>query len=190
MMNGRPLIVLPAVDKCVAKKLKAQSAESFDRRHLSLIRESSVLAHARAYPAKEVELREQMVRDKTKQLGRNQNLSVSDTRLCIRRLPPVVDAKILKVFIKAALTASNAPRTRIVQVKVVCDPEDRRHRSRGFAFCQLDSATAALSLVRHLTANPSQWTSLCHGRIPVIEFAIEKSAVVASRQARLEGKNK
>lgn len=188
ILNNRQLIILPAVDKKSATRLKEASTESFDRRHLSLIKESSLLKFQRAYPKKAIDEREKEIKDRLRALKRDQNLFISDTRLSLRHLPVNVDEKTLKTFIRTSLADSAAPKTRIAQVKIVRDSNDKKHRSKGFGFVQLDDAKAALHLVRWLISDPTRWAKLgARGsdNFPVIEYATEKQTIVNSRQKRL-----
>jgi nucleolar protein 4 len=184
--SGRQLIILPAVDRKTAKKLQDQSSESFDKRHLSLIKESLISKFPRLYTKQQIDERNDAVKERLRLLKRDQNLFISPTRLSLRHLPVSVDERALKVFIKETLAAAAAPKTRIVQVKIIRDANDKRKRSKGFGFCQLDDSSAALSFVHYLVANPGRWKALgASSTIPMIEFATEKATVVASREKRL-----
>lgn len=188
LLHNRQLIILPAVDKKSANRLKEASTESFDRRHMNLIKESSLLKFQRAYPKKVIDEREKDIKDRLRTLKNDQNLFISDTRLSLRHLPVAVDEKGLKTFIRTCLADSAAPKTRISQVKIVRDATDKKRRSKGFGFVQLDDAKAALHLVRWLISDPTRWAKLGHrgtDTFPVIEFATEKQTVVNSRQKRL-----
>jgi nucleolar protein 4 len=191
ILNNRQLIIIAAVDKKAAGKLKDASTESFDRRSLNLIKESSLLKFVKSYPKKVIDERESEIKDRLRLLKREQNLFISDTRLSLRHLPVSVDEKRLKAFIKTSLAASQAAKTRIAQVKIVRDANDKNHRSKGFGFVQLDDAKAALHLVRWLISDPARWAGLgVRGsnpgeHCPVVEFATEKQAVVSGRQKRI-----
>lgn len=222
VIDGRTLEILPAVDKTKAEILTrlGKRANSYldggpqDNRNLALLSEGTIRnpsEDASKFWAKaDVEFIDATLFARRKEMKKNPNISVSDSRLSIRHIPlTVTEAEIksvLKTALKSAMSSvppivdaklapTNSKPPFITQVKMVLSKEGR---PKGFAFAQFTHKYYALLTVRYLMCQaPNLWRKILAGpfavsrhteagktfrtKAPLVEFATDKSAVIKRR---------
>jgi nucleolar protein 4 len=224
VVDGRALLLVPAVDKRQAEKLKKEGefldSGPQDRRNLYLLNETNIKSKSTAarkfWPTADITFREQVIRDRRKELRSNPNLFISKTRLAIRHLPTTVNEadikRVLRMSMERALALKEGeegypllddkmlislPTPYIKQCKVIMDVE--RNRSKGYSFAEIGQHAHALLALRYLNnIAPGLWRELVgekfgkrssggafRAKAPLIEFATEKSTVIAKRSQRL-----
>lgn len=231
IVDGRVLMVAPAVDRKSAAKLRKD--HSFidsgpqDRRNLYLLNETAIKTKTSIsrsfWPAIDISHHDQMLKDRRRELKSNANLFLSTTRLSIRHLPATVTDAELKLVLRTAVKRARAfgqeeegypivdskviasaakERPILKQVKIVRAEADRKSKSKGYGFAQWTHHVHALLCVRYLTNyRPDLWKELLpdhfsarrhlekgevfRAKAPLVEFATEKSAIVAKRNERL-----
>ncbi|PJF17154.1 hypothetical protein PSACC_03047 [Paramicrosporidium saccamoebae] len=218
IVDGRALSVLPAIDRKTAVRMKKEGgfldSGPQDRRNLYLLNETALKPKTtlakRFWPTIDVSYREQLLKERRKELKDNHNVFVSPTRLSLRHLPTSVDAtdvkRVLRTAIERALALVEGDegypmiddkllpslRPHLKQVKII---RGERERSKGYAFAEFSHPVHSLLVVRYL-ANyaPGLWRELLdkfqgsrhreavfRAKAPVVEFATEKMSIVNKR---------
>lgn len=161
-LQGRDLLIVPALKRDHARDKVVGTNEKTDRRNMRL----AWIGHIKGDSAEglkmsEADLGKRMKAEKEKRakLSNNPNAFVSDTRLCIRNLPKFVDEKVLKYICLGILQvksgrADSARRSfpKITHAKVVRDAR-RNNKSRGFGFVQFGEHRHALQALHRLNNN-------------------------------------
>jgi len=190
-IEGRALSIVPAVDRKQAKELKQEGAfldsGSQDRRSLYLLNETLIKPKTaisrRFWPAVDLSHRDNLLKERRRELKANPNLFISKARLSLRHLPVALsEAEIKRVLYAAVqralavadsdegypvidekLCRSIESRPHLRQVKIVKDTI--RQRSKGYGFAEFTLHQHALLAVRYLANyGPGLWRELCGER--------------------------
>ncbi len=108
------------------------------------------------------------------------NFAVSKTRLNVRNVPKSWDETRLKqLFVKAVRTRATKETPKVVQVKILREPQGV---SKGIAFIEFKAHDHALCALRELNNNPETWGK---DHRPIIEFAIDNVQALKKRETNL-----
>lgn len=195
IVDSRALSIIPAVDRKEAARLKRESTTGFldagpqDRRNLYLLNETSLKPKTtlakKFWPAVDQGHRDQVLKDRRRELKNDPNIFVSKTRLSLRYLPTSVQEadikRVLRTAVERALNLTPADegypiidekllhalkeKPYLKQVKVI--KEAGRERSKGYAFAEYSNHLHAQLAVRYL-ANyaPGLWRELLADKFP------------------------
>lgn len=184
-LDGRNLIILPALSKDKVQDIKSNQSKSKDKRNLGLSREGFI--HHLSDEAKELsknDLEKRKVLDKRKkELLKNLHNFVSDVRLCIHNLPPSVDdAKLRKVFFN--ILKGDHPKAKIIECRVMRNKKGsgKLGTSKGFGFIAFSKHEHALAALKAVNNNPNIFSK---DRRPIVEFSIENMVALNKKKTRL-----
>lgn len=108
------------------------------------------------------------------------NFAVSKTRLNVRNVPKSWDETRLKqLFVKAVQTRATKETPKVVQVKILREPQGI---SKGIAFIEFKAHDHALCALRELNNNPETWGK---DHRPIIEFAIDNVQALKKRETNM-----
>ncbi|XP_039189347.1 RNA-binding protein 28 isoform X2 [Crotalus tigris] len=182
-LGGRRLRVDLAVSREEAQQLRSTKAQKpTGTRKLYLAREGLIRAGTKAAEgvsdadlAKRARF-EQLKRQKLK----DQNVFVSQTRLCVHNLPKSVDdATLRKTMLQAAGGAADA---RIKECRVMRELKGRG-QSLGYAFVEFQQHQHALLALRQVNNNPQLFGDQ---KRPIVEFSLEDGRKLKLREQRAE----
>ena len=109
------------------------------------------------------------------------NFAVSRTRLNVRNVPKSWDESRLKqLFVKAVKTRATKENPKVVQVKILREPQGT---SKGIAFIEFKAHDHALCALRELNNNPETWGK---DHRPIIEFAIDNVQALKKRETNMQ----
>ena len=185
---GRPVHVMPALDKSSAQEMESKKGEkeSNDKRNLHLLSEGYItpnctLAKEGNFTEKELEIRRTLYLERQAKL-KNLNFFVSQTRISLRNLSLTLDAKQLKeIFVNAGCKPFMVKQVKIVRSKDRKDQEGKL-RSLGYGFVEMGDHEKALEMVRLLNQKSVEFFG--NARRPIIEFAIENKLILEKREKR------
>eukprot|EP00826_Nyctotherus_ovalis_P040309 TRINITY_DN3963_c0_g2_i2.p1 TRINITY_DN3963_c0_g2~~TRINITY_DN3963_c0_g2_i2.p1 ORF type:complete len:592 (+),score=219.44 TRINITY_DN3963_c0_g2_i2:99-1874(+) len=201
-LNGRRLIVVPAVKREDVGKVKEESSERkkrmFDRRNTHLTREglTNIEDFANSAVAEsEVQRRQKYADAKGENLRKNPNYRVSLTRLRLRNLPKkdfkVEDLKdtfknVLEEYIESKSKEEKAKLKKqklIIQAKIMYEDGTSKaegEKSRGLGYVEMADHDVALYCERALNNFPLK------GRRLIIDFALEDQRKILKREKKKE----
>ncbi|XP_029140327.1 RNA-binding protein 28 [Protobothrops mucrosquamatus] len=182
-LGGRRLRVDLAVSREEAQQLRSTKAQKpTGTRNLYLAREGLIRAGTKAAEgvsdadlakrARFEELKRQKLKD--------QNVFVSQTRLCVHNLPKRVDeAALRKTMLQAAEGTAGA---RIKECRVMRELKGRG-QSLGYAFVEFQQHQHALLALRQVNNNPRLFGDQ---KRPIVEFSLEDGRKLKLREQRTE----
>ncbi|KAK9400400.1 RNA-binding protein 28 [Crotalus adamanteus] len=182
-LGGRCLRVDLAVSREEAQQLRSTKAQKpTGTRNLYLAREGLIRTGTKAAEGvsdADLDKRarfEQLKRQKLK----DQNVFVSQTRLCVHNLPKSVDdATLRKTMLQAAGGAADA---RIKECRVMRELKGRG-QSLGYAFVEFQQHQHALLALRQVNNNPRLFGDQ---KRPIVEFSLEDGRKLKLREQRAE----
>nr|XP_005609407.1 RNA-binding protein 28 isoform X2 [Equus caballus] len=193
-LDGRQLKVDLAVTRDEAAKLQTKKVKKpTGTRNLYLAREGLIRAGTKAaegVSAADMAKRERFELLKHQKL-KDQNIFVSQTRLCLHNLPKAVDDKQLR---KLLLNATRGERgVRIKECRVMRDLKGVhgkiKGQSLGYAFAEFQEHEHALVALRHINNNPEIFGPQ---KRPIVEFSLEDRRKLKIKELRIQrslGKN-
>ncbi|KAM6437442.1 RNA-binding protein 28 [Liasis olivaceus] len=182
-LGGRRLRVDLAVSREEAQQLRSTKARKpTGTRNLYLAREGLIRAGTKAAEgvsaadmAKRVRF-EELKRQKLK----DQNIFVSQTRLCVHNLPKSVnDAALRKIMLQAV---GGAPGARIKECRVMQELKGRG-QSLGYAFVEFQEHEHALLALRQVNNSPQLFGDQ---KRPIVEFSLEDGRKLKLKEQRAE----
>ncbi|XP_070610723.1 LOW QUALITY PROTEIN: RNA-binding protein 28 [Erythrolamprus reginae] len=183
-LGGRRLRVDLAVSREEAQQLRGpKTPKPTGTRNLYLAREGLIRAGTKA--AEGVSAADMAKRARFEELKRqklkDQNVFVSQTRLCVHNLPKSVDgAALRKVMLEAA--GSGTPGPSIKECRVMRELKGRG-RSLGYAFVEFQRPQHALTALRQVNNNPQLFGDQ---KRPIVEFSLEDGRKLRLKQQRTE----
>ncbi|XP_049630327.1 RNA-binding protein 28 [Suncus etruscus] len=187
-LNGRQLKVDLAVTREEAAKLQTKKVKKpTGTRNLYLAREGLIRAGTKAaegLSAADMAKRERFELLKHQKL-KDQNIFVSQTRLCLHNLPKAVDDKQLR---KLLLSATNGAKgVRIKECRVMRDLKgiqgNTKGQSLGYAFAEFQEHEHALRALRHINNNPEIFGPQ---KRPIVEFSLEDRRKLKIKELRIQ----
>ncbi|XP_004856457.1 RNA-binding protein 28 isoform X2 [Heterocephalus glaber] len=187
-LNGRQLKVDLAVTRDEAAKLQTKKVKKpTGTRNLYLAREGLIRAGTKAaegVSAADMAKRERFELLKHQKL-KDQNIFVSQTRLCLHNLPKAVDDKQLR---KLLLNATRGEKgVHIKECRVMRDLKgvhgNMKGQSLGYAFAEFQEHEHALRALRHINNNPEVFGP--HKR-PIVEFSLEDRRKLKMKELRIQ----
>lgn len=184
-VNGRNLMILPAISRERVQDLKKQPLKHKDKRNLHLAREDFIKPNseeAEGVSKSDLEKRKLLDLRKREKLKNLHNF-VSDVRLCIHNLPQSVDDTRLKqIFMKNI--KEDHPKAKIVECKVMRNKnkDGKLGTSKGFAFVAFSKPEHSLAALRKLNNNPNIFSK---EKRPIVEFSIENLVAINKKKTRL-----
>lgn len=182
-LDNRQIYAAPALRPDDAQKKKDEKKdfkkEKKDSRNLYLAREGLIREGTQAaigVSKTDLTLRVQLEKRK-KQMLKDLNRFISDTRLCIRNLPMNITDNAMKKLILKHVEEPG----KITECKVMKDMKSGK--SKGFAFVNFENHENALKTLRGLNNNPGVFSK---DQRPIIEFSLENKKAINARQKRLE----
>ncbi|XP_078364761.1 RNA-binding protein 28-like isoform X2 [Oculina patagonica] len=170
----------------LAKEKKIEgNREARDNRNLYLAKEGLILSGSTAAQglSKADLLKRQKAEKEKKAKLENPNYFVSKTRLCVRNLAlNVDDSKLKEIFSTATGRRIHVEKVLIIRSKDRLDGSGRG-RSMGFGFVEFANHKDALAALRATNNNPAIFGA---DRRPIVEFSIENSLVLKTKQRRVE----
>ncbi|XP_013931519.1 PREDICTED: RNA-binding protein 28 [Thamnophis sirtalis] len=183
-LGGRRLRVDLAVSREEAQQLRSpKTPKPTGTRNLYLAREGLIRAGTKA--AEGVSDADMAKRARFEELKRlklkDQNIFVSQTRLCVHNLPKSVDgAALRKVMLQAAGGGSSG--ARIKECRVMRELKGRG-QSLGYAFVEFQQPQHALLALRHVNNNPQLFGDQ---KRPIVEFSLEDGRKLRLKEQRAE----
>ncbi|KAM6152128.1 RNA-binding protein 28 [Erethizon dorsatum] len=187
-LDGRQLKVDLAVTRDEAAKLQTKKVKKpTGTRNLYLAREGLIRAGTKAaegVSAADMSKRERFELLKHQKL-KDQNIFVSQTRLCLHNLPKAVDDKQLR---KLLLNATRGEKgVRIKECRVMRDLKgvhgNMKGQSLGYAFAEFQEHEHALRALRHINNNPEIFGPL---KRPIVEFSLEDRRKLKMKEMRIQ----
>uniref|UniRef100_A0A8C2UZ05 RNA binding motif protein 28 n=1 Tax=Chinchilla lanigera TaxID=34839 RepID=A0A8C2UZ05_CHILA len=187
-LDGRQLKVDLAVTRDEAAKLQTKKVKKpTGTRNLYLAREGLIRAGTKAaegVSAADMAKRERFELLKHQKL-KDQNIFVSQTRLCLHNLPKAVDDKQLR---KLLLNATRGEKgVRIKECRVMRDLKgvhgNIKGQSLGYAFAEFQEHEHALRALRHINNNPEIFGPL---KRPIVEFSLEDRRKLKMKEMRIQ----
>ncbi|KAL1778042.1 RNA-binding protein 28 [Sigmodon hispidus] len=187
-LDGRLLKIDFAVTRDEAAKLQTKKVKKpTGTRNLYLAREGLIRAGTKAaegVSAADMAKRERFELLKHQKL-KNQNIFVSQTRLCLHNLPKAVDDKQLR---KLLLNATRGEKgVRIKECRVMRDLKavhgKMKGQSLGYAFAEFQKHEHALRALRHINNNPEIFGSQ---KRPIVEFSLEDRRKLKVKEQRIQ----
>uniref|UniRef100_A0A9L0JAM2 RNA binding motif protein 28 n=1 Tax=Equus asinus TaxID=9793 RepID=A0A9L0JAM2_EQUAS len=187
-LDGRQLKVDLAVTRDEAAKLQTKKVKKpTGTRNLYLAREGLIRAGTKAaegVSAADMAKRERFELLKHQKL-KDQNIFVSQTRLCLHNLPKAVDDKQLR---KLLLNATRGERgVRIKECRVMRDLKGVhgkiKGQSLGYAFAEFQEHEHALVALRHINNNPEIFGPQ---KRPIVEFSLEDRRKLKIKELRIQ----
>lgn len=187
-LDGRQLKVDLAVTRDEAAKLQTKKVKKpTGTRNLYLAREGLIRAGTKAaegVSAADMAKRERFELLKHQKL-KNQNIFVSQTRLCLHNLPKAVDDKQLRKLLLEATAGEKG--VRIKECRVMRDlkavPGKMKGQSLGYAFAEFQKHEHALRALRHFNNNPEIFGSQ---KRPIVEFSLEDRRKLKAKELRIQ----
>ncbi|XP_005628479.2 RNA-binding protein 28 isoform X1 [Canis lupus baileyi] len=187
-LDGRQLRVDLAVTRDEAAKLQTKKVKKpTGTRNLYLAREGLIRAGTKAaegVSAADMAKRERFELLKHQKL-KDQNIFVSQTRLCLHNLPKGVDDKELR---KLLLNATRGEKgVRLKECRVMRDLKGVhgkvKGQSLGYAFAEFQEHEHALTALRHINNNPEIFGPL---KRPIVEFSLEDRRKLKIKELRIQ----
>ncbi|KAM5255749.1 RNA-binding protein 28 [Ctenodactylus gundi] len=187
-LDGRQLKVDLAVTRDEAAKLQTKKVKKpTGTRNLYLAREGLIRAGTKAaegVSAADMAKRERFELLKHQKL-KDQNIFVSQTRLCLHNLPKAVDDKHLR---KLLLNATRGMKgVRIKECRVMRDLKGVhgkiKGQSLGYAFAEFQEHEHALRALRHINNNPEIFGPQ---KRPIVEFSLEDRRKLKMKEQRIQ----
>ncbi|XP_006146923.1 RNA-binding protein 28 isoform X2 [Tupaia chinensis] len=187
-LDGRQLKVDLAVTRDEAAKLQTKKVKKpTGTRNLYLAREGLIRAGTKAaegVSAADMAKRERFELLKHQKL-KDQNIFVSQTRLCLHNLPKAVDDTQLR---KLLLTATKGEKgVRIKECRVMRDLKGVhgkvKGQSLGYAFAEFQEHEHALRALRHINNNPEIFGPQ---KRPIVEFSLEDRRKLKMKEQRIQ----
>lgn len=184
-LNGRNLMILPALSRDRVQDLKKQPLKHKDKRNIHLARENFIKPgseEAEGVSKSDMEKRKLLEMRKREKLKNLHNF-VSDVRLCIHNLPQSVDdARLKQIFMKNI--KEEHPTAKIVECKVMRNKnkDGKLGTSKGFAFVAFSKPEHSLAALRALNNNPNIFSK---EKRPIVEFSIENLVAINKKKTRL-----
>ncbi|CAH6778365.1 RNA-binding protein 28 [Phodopus roborovskii] len=187
-LDGRLLKIDLAVTRDEAAKLQTKKVKKpTGTRNLYLAREGLIRAGTKAaegVSAADMAKRERFELLKHQKL-KNQNIFVSQTRLCLHNLPKAVDDKQLRKLLLDATRGEKG--VRIKECRVMRDLKavhgKMKGQSLGYAFAEFQNHEHALRALRHINNNPEIFGSL---KRPIVEFSLEDRRKLKVKELRIQ----
>uniref|UniRef100_A0A8C6YEA6 RNA binding motif protein 28 n=1 Tax=Naja naja TaxID=35670 RepID=A0A8C6YEA6_NAJNA len=182
-LGGRRLRVDLAVSREEAQQLRRpKGPKPTGTRNLYLAREGLIRAGTKA--AEGVSAADMAKRARFEELKRqklkDQNVFVSQTRLCIHNLPKSLDgAALRKVMLQAV---GGTPGASIKECRVMRELKGRG-QSLGYAFVDFQQPHHALLALRHVNNNPRLFGDQ---KRPIVEFSLEDRRKLKLKEQRAE----
>ncbi|XP_058047305.1 RNA-binding protein 28 [Ahaetulla prasina] len=183
-LGGRRLRVDLAVSREEAQQLRSpKTPKPTGTRNLYLAREGLIRAGTKA--AEGVSATDMAKRARFEELKRqklkDQNIFVSQTRLCVHNLPKSVDgAALRKVMLQAAGGGTSG--ARIKECRVMRELKGRG-QSLGYAFVEFQQPQHALLALRQVNNNPQLFGDQ---KRPIVEFSLEDGRKLKLKEQRAE----
>ncbi|XP_046952980.1 RNA-binding protein 28 isoform X1 [Lynx rufus] len=187
-LDGRLLRIDLAVTRDEAAKLQTKKVKKpTGTRNLYLAREGLIRAGTKAaegVSAADMAKRERFELLKHQKL-KDQNIFVSQTRLCLHNLPKAVDDKELR---KLLLNATRGEKgVRLKECRVMRDLKGAhgkvKGQSLGYAFAEFQEHEHALTALRHINNNPEIFGPL---KRPIVEFSLEDRRKLKIKELRIQ----
>ncbi|KAH0508306.1 RNA-binding protein 28 [Microtus ochrogaster] len=187
-LDGRLLKIDLAVTRDEAAKLQTKKVKKpTGTRNLYLAREGLIRAGTKAaegVSAADMAKRERFELLKHQKL-KNQNIFVSQTRLCLHNLPKAVDDKQLRKLLLSATGGEKG--VRIKECRVMRDLKavhgKMKGQSLGYAFAEFQKHEHALRALRHINNNPEIFGSQ---KRPIVEFSLEDRRKLKVKELRIQ----
>ncbi|XP_041531473.1 RNA-binding protein 28 [Microtus oregoni] len=187
-LDGRLLKIDLAVTRDEAAKLQTKKVKKpTGTRNLYLAREGLIRAGTKAaegVSAADMAKRERFELLKHQKL-KNQNIFVSQTRLCLHNLPKAVDDKQLRKLLLSA--TGDEKGVRIKECRVMRDLKPvhgkMKGQSLGYAFAEFQKHEHALRALRHINNNPEIFGSQ---KRPIVEFSLEDRRKLKVKELRIQ----
>jgi len=184
-LEGRNLIVLPAISREKLNEAKNKKDSKKDKRNLNLAREGYINPNSQeAEDLSKSDLEKRRVLDtRKKDLLKNLHNFVSDTRLCVHNLPASVDdQRLRRIF--ADCVKTEHPNAKIVECRVMRNKKGggKLADSKGFGFVAFSKHEHALFALRNLNNKPNVFTK---DKRPIVEFSIENLVALNKKKTRL-----
>ncbi|MEJ1280840.1 RNA binding motif protein 28 [Cricetulus griseus] len=187
-LDGRLLKIDLAVTRDEAAKLQTKKVKKpTGTRNLYLAREGLIRAGTKAaegVSAADMAKRERFELLKHQKL-KNQNIFVSQTRLCLHNLPKAVDDKQLRKLLLDATRGEKG--VRIKECRVMRDLKavhgKTKGQSLGYAFAEFQKHEHALRALRHINNNPEIFGSQ---KRPIVEFSLEDRRKLKVKELRIQ----
>lgn len=187
-LDGRLLKIDLAVTRDEAAKLQTKKVKKpTGTRNLYLAREGLIRAGTKAaegVSAADMAKRERFELLKHQKL-KNQNIFVSQTRICLHNLPKAVDDKQLRKLLLDATRGEKG--VRIKECRVMRDLKavhgKVKGQSLGYAFAEFQNHEHALRALRHINNNPEIFGSQ---KRPIVEFSLEDRRKLKVKELRIQ----
>nr|XP_012329529.1 RNA-binding protein 28 [Aotus nancymaae] len=187
-LGGRQLKVDLAVTRDEAAKLQTKKVKKpTGTRNLYLAREGLIRAGTKAaegVSAADMAKRERFELLKHQKL-KDQNIFVSQTRLCLHNLPKAVDDKQLRKLLLSATRGEKG--VRIKECRVMRDLKgahgNMKGQSLGYAFAEFQEHEHALKALRHINNNPEIFGPQ---KRPIVEFSLEDRRKLKMKELRIQ----
>uniref|UniRef100_A0A8C5LG18 RNA-binding protein 28 n=1 Tax=Jaculus jaculus TaxID=51337 RepID=A0A8C5LG18_JACJA len=187
-LDGRQLKVDLAVTREEAAKLQTKKVKKpTGTRNLYLAREGLIRAGTKA--AEGVSVADMAKRERFELLKhqklRNQNIFVSQTRLCLHNLPKAVDDKQLRQLLLNATRGEKG--VHIKECRVMRDLKAVHGKTKGlslgYAFAEFQAHEHALRALRHINNNPEIFGPQ---KRPIVEFSLEDRRKLQAKELRIQ----
>ncbi|KAM9650239.1 RNA-binding protein 28 isoform 1-T1 [Trichechus inunguis] len=187
-LDGRQLRVDLAVTRDEAAKLQTKKVKKpTGTRNLYLAREGLIRAGTKAaegVSAADMAKRERFELLKHQKL-KDQNIFVSQTRLCLHNLPKAVDDKQLRKLLLSATRGEKG--VRIKECRVMRDLKGAhgkgKGQSLGYAFAEFQAHEHALTALRYINNNPDVFGPQ---KRPIVEFSLEDRRKLKIKELRIQ----
>ncbi|XP_003407300.1 RNA-binding protein 28 isoform X1 [Loxodonta africana] len=187
-LDGRQLKVDLAVTRDEAAKLQTKKVKKpTGTRNLYLAREGLIRAGTKAaegVSAADMAKRERFELLKHQKL-KDQNIFVSQTRLCLHNLPKAVDDQQLRKLLLSATRGQKG--VRIKECRVMRDLKGAhgkvKGQSLGYAFAEFQAHEHALTALRHINNNPDVFGPQ---KRPIVEFSLEDRRKLKMKELRIQ----
>ncbi|KAM9216897.1 RNA-binding protein 28 [Dugong dugon] len=187
-LDGRQLRVDLAVTRDEAAKLQTKKVKKpTGTRNLYLAREGLIRAGTKAaegVSAADMAKRERFELLKHQKL-KDQNIFVSQTRLCLHNLPKAVDDKQLRKLLLSATRGEKG--VRIKECRVMRDLKGAHRKvkgqSLGYAFAEFQAHEHALTALRYINNNPDVFGPQ---KRPIVEFSLEDRRKLKMKELRIQ----
>ncbi|XP_051007803.1 RNA-binding protein 28 [Acomys russatus] len=187
-LDGRQLKVDLAVTRDEAAKLQTKKVKKpTGTRNLYLAREGLIRAGTKAaegVSAADMAKRERFELLKHQKL-KNQNIFVSQTRLCLHNLPKSVDDKQLRKLLLHATRGEKG--VCVKECRVMRDLKavhgKMKGQSLGYAFAEFQKHEHALRALRHINNNPDIFGTQ---KRPIVEFSLEDRRKLKVKELRIQ----
>ncbi|XP_069852801.1 RNA-binding protein 28 isoform X2 [Dipodomys merriami] len=187
-LDGRQLKMDLAVTRDEAAKLQKKKVKKpTGTRNLYLAREGLIRAGTKAaegVSASDMAKRERFELLKHQKL-KNQNIFVSQTRICLHNLPKSVNDQQLRKLLLDATRGEKG--VRIKECRVMRDLKGTQGKvkgqSLGYAFAEFQEHEHALRALRHINNNPEIFGPQ---KRPIVEFSLEDRRKLKMKELRIQ----